>query len=97
MATVPYSTAGSATESATEAGLFRPSAAYPLPRLRPVADFVVLPTGKRYVTVQGKFGIAMGATVAEKQKWYHAAPSRLPRPVPRIQTQTKSATCDSPS
>lgn len=62
MATVPYRSTRSATaESATEAGLLRPSAAFPLPRLRPVADFVALPTAKRYVTVQAKFGIAMGA------------------------------------
>ena len=46
-------------EPATGVGEFRPSAAFPLPRLRAVADFVALPTTKRYITVQGKFGIAL--------------------------------------
>ena len=39
-------------------GEFRPNAAYPLPPLRPVADFVAMPAGRRYVTVQSKFAIA---------------------------------------
>jgi len=39
-------------------GEFRPNAAYPLPPLRPVADFVAMPGGRRYVTVQSKFAIA---------------------------------------
>ena len=47
------------TEPATGVGEFRPSAAFPLPRLRAVADFVALPSTKRYITVQGKFGIAL--------------------------------------
>ena len=47
------------TEPATGAGEFRPSAAFSLPRLRPVADFVALPTTKRYITIQGKFGLAL--------------------------------------
>jgi len=51
-------------ESATATGEFRSSAAFPLPRLRPVADFVALPATKRYITVQGKFGIALGAAAA---------------------------------
>lgn len=49
-------------EPATGAGDFRPSAAFPLPRLRTVADFVVLPSTKRYVTIQGKFGIALAGS-----------------------------------
>lgn len=61
MATVPFPDAASATESATETGVFRSSAAFPLPRLHPVADFVALPTTKRYVSVQTKFAIAIGA------------------------------------
>jgi biofilm PGA synthesis N-glycosyltransferase PgaC len=65
MATIPYPSATPASaESATETGVFRSSAAFPLPRLRPVADFVALPTGRRYVTVQAKFGIAGGAAAA---------------------------------
>src|SRR5262245_50598138 len=47
------------TEPATGVGEFRPSAAFPLPRLRPVADFVALPTAKRYITIQGKFRLAL--------------------------------------
>jgi biofilm PGA synthesis N-glycosyltransferase PgaC len=47
------------TEPATGTGEFRSSAAFPLPRLRTVADFVALPSTKRHVTVQGKFGIAL--------------------------------------
>ena len=47
------------TEPATGVGEFRPSAAFPLPRLRPVADFVALPSTKRYITIQGKFGLAL--------------------------------------
>ena len=46
-------------EPATGVGEFRPSAAFSLPRLRAVADFVALPTTKRYITVQGKFGLAL--------------------------------------
>ncbi len=42
------------------AGQFRPSAAHPLPPLRSVPDFVGLPSTRRYVTVQGKFLIALG-------------------------------------
>ena len=62
MATVHYPQSASAVaESATETGAFRSSAAFPLPRLRPVADFVALPAAKRYVTVQAKFGLALGA------------------------------------
>jgi biofilm PGA synthesis N-glycosyltransferase PgaC len=60
--TVRVPNALSPTESATETGEFRSSAAFPLPRLRPVADFVALPTGRRYVTVAGKFGIAAAAS-----------------------------------
>ncbi len=55
------SAASVTAESATETGVFRSSAAFPLPRLRPVADFVALPSPKRYVTVQAKFGLAVGA------------------------------------
>jgi biofilm PGA synthesis N-glycosyltransferase PgaC len=51
-------------EPATGVGEFRPSAAFPLPRLRAVADFVALPSTKRYITVQGKFGIALLAAGA---------------------------------
>src|SRR3954471_7460652 len=47
------------TEPATDVGEFRPSAAFSLPRLRPVADFVALPSTKRYITIQGKFGLAL--------------------------------------
>jgi biofilm PGA synthesis N-glycosyltransferase PgaC len=39
----------------------RCSAAFPLPQLRPVPDFVGLPSGRRYVTVQSKFVIAQVA------------------------------------
>ncbi len=39
----------------------RCSASYPLPQLRPVPDFVGLPSGRRYVTVQSKFVIAQVA------------------------------------
>jgi biofilm PGA synthesis N-glycosyltransferase PgaC len=39
---------------------FRPSASHPIPPLRSVADFVALPSGRRYVTVRGKFLIALG-------------------------------------
>jgi biofilm PGA synthesis N-glycosyltransferase PgaC len=39
---------------------FRPSAAHPIPPLRSVADFVALPSTRRYVTVRGKFLIALG-------------------------------------
>src|SRR4051794_33582424 len=61
MATVPmHSTTSVTAESTTETGVFRSSAAYPLPRLRPVADFVALPAPKRYVTVRAKFGFAAG-------------------------------------
>ena len=38
---------------------FRPSAAHPLPHLRPVADSAGLPSTRRYVTVRGKFVIAL--------------------------------------
>src|SRR5512139_3067330 len=63
MATVPVHSATSVTAgSASETGVFRSSAAFPLPRLRPVADFVALPAPKRYVTVQAKFGFAGAAT-----------------------------------
>ncbi len=55
------SAASVTAESATETGVFRSSAAFPLPRLRPVADFVALPSPKRYLTVQAKFGVAVGA------------------------------------
>lgn len=62
MTTLPLSERTSVlTESATGTGVFRSSAAFPLPRLRPVADFVALPSTKRYVTVQGKFGLALSA------------------------------------
>ena len=61
MATIPVPDAAVATESATGTGVFRSSAAFPLPRLHPVADFVALPAPKRYVTVQAKFGFALGA------------------------------------
>ena len=46
-------------EPAAGNGEFRPSAAFPLPRLRPVADFVALPSTKRYITIQGKFSLAL--------------------------------------
>jgi len=63
MTTLPLTEPASVqAESAAGLGEFRASAAFPLPRLRPVADFVALPTPKRYVTVQAKFGIALGAT-----------------------------------
>ena len=39
---------------------FRPSASHAIPPLRSVADFVGLPSTRRYVTVQGKFLIALG-------------------------------------
>src|SRR5689334_3521397 len=39
---------------------FRPSANHPIPPLRSVADFVALPSTRRYVTVRGKFLIALG-------------------------------------
>ena len=53
---------GRATKPAVdpEGGEFRPSAAHPLPPLRSVPDFVGLPSTRRYVTVQGKFLIALG-------------------------------------
>ncbi|HZP28364.1 MAG TPA: glycosyltransferase [Acidimicrobiia bacterium] len=41
-------------------GQFRPSASHPIPPLRSVADFVALPSTRRYVTVKGKFLIALG-------------------------------------
>ena len=39
---------------------FRPSASHAIPPLRSVADFVGLPSTRRYVTVRGKFLIALG-------------------------------------
>jgi biofilm PGA synthesis N-glycosyltransferase PgaC len=45
----------------TESREVRCSAAYPLPHLRPVPDFVGLPSSHRYVTVQSKFVIAQVA------------------------------------
>jgi biofilm PGA synthesis N-glycosyltransferase PgaC len=45
-------------------GAFRPSAARPLPPLRPIADFVGLPDGGRPVPVEQKLTIAGGAAVA---------------------------------
>jgi biofilm PGA synthesis N-glycosyltransferase PgaC len=42
---------------------FRSNAAYPLPQLKPVPDFVGLPSGRRYVTVQSKFLIAQFAAI----------------------------------
>ncbi len=51
-------------ESAAGTEELRSSAAFPLPRMRPVADFVALPATKRYVSVQGKFSIALGAGAA---------------------------------
>jgi len=63
MTTLPLTEPASVqAESAAGLGEFRASAAFPLPRLRPVADFVALPAPKRYVTVQAKFGLALGAT-----------------------------------
>src|SRR5581483_4729701 len=41
-------------------GQFRPSASHPIPPLRSVAVFVALPSTRRYVTVKGKFLIALG-------------------------------------
>ena len=41
----------------------RCSATYPLPQLRPVPDFVGLPSPRRYVTVQSKFVIAQVAAL----------------------------------
>jgi|GEM_PF-1012369 len=54
---------GPSGESDTESREVRCSAAYPLPRLRPVPDFVGLPSARRYVTVQSKFVIAQVAAV----------------------------------
>jgi biofilm PGA synthesis N-glycosyltransferase PgaC len=45
-------------------GAFRPSAARPLPPLRPIADFVGLPDGGRAVPVEQKLTIAGGGAVA---------------------------------
>jgi len=52
-----------APPAAGSPGEFRPNAAYPLPPLRPVADFVAMPGGRRYVTVQSKFLIAQCAAI----------------------------------
>ncbi len=53
----------SPTAAAAATAEFRSNAAYPLPALRPVADFVGLPSGRRYVTVQSKFVIAQVAAI----------------------------------
>lgn len=63
MATLPYPHAAppAASVSGSHPEVFRASAAFPLPPLHPVADFVALPTAKRYVTVRAKFALAAGA------------------------------------
>ena len=57
---VPPAPAAGGPTGGTAGDQFRPSAAYPLPPLRSVADFVGLPSTRRYVTVRGKFLIALG-------------------------------------
>jgi poly-beta-1,6-N-acetyl-D-glucosamine synthase len=56
--TMPTTPAGGDDPAAREV---RCSASYPLPQLRPVPDFVGMPSGRRYVTVQSKFVIAQVA------------------------------------
>jgi len=54
----------SAESSEAESREVRCSAAYPLPHLHPVPDFVGLPSSRRYVTVQSKFVIAQVAALS---------------------------------
>src|SRR5262245_39217419 len=62
MATVPVPQPATASIGGSARPVeFRSSAAFPLPVLRPVPDFVALPSTGRYVTVQGKFALALGA------------------------------------
>ena len=56
---VPASAPPPTRPGPTQPSEFRPSAAHPLPQLRPIPDSVGLPSTRRYVTVRGKFVIAL--------------------------------------
>jgi biofilm PGA synthesis N-glycosyltransferase PgaC len=49
------------TDRAAGSDVFRASASFPLPRFRPVPEFVALPAPRRYVTVAAKFHLALAA------------------------------------